>query len=117
MCVLNENITIIHTNMIHIVVVFYGAFGVFRIAEWSRNRWLPFWCISFGLFLQDYILTQSDSSYFVDGRADEALERAKELGDVMADGVYIIYYNWVEYFMDLGFEMEKVDDLYYIAVG
>lgn len=179
MCVLNENITIIHTNMIHIVIVFYGAFGVFKTAEWSRNRWLlpiclTFWCISFGLFLQDYITTQSDSSYFVDERADEALERAKELAgeetvtifgttiikysyllwyekpavshyyqnvvyegvaawaemytygqyrylrkleDVTVDGVYIIYHNWVEYFMDMGFEVEKVNDLYYVAVG
>lgn len=180
MCLLNENITIIHTNMLHIPVIFYGTFGVARIAEYLKNRWLVpicliFWCISFGLFLQDYVKTQSDTSYFVDKRADEAIERAKELvgedgtitifdttiikysyllwyekptvsdyyqnvvyeeadawaemymygsyrylrklEDVTVEGIYIISYNRVENFTDLGFEVEQVNDLYYIAVG
>lgn len=180
MCVLNENITVIHTNMLHIPIVFYGAFGIARIADWLKSKWLIpvcliFWCVSFGLFQQDYAVAQSDSGYFVDARADEALERAKELAgeegtvtifgttiikysyllwyekpsvsdyyqnvvytgaagwaemstygqyrylqkmeDVTVDGVYIIYHNWVENFLDLGFEVEQVNNLYYIAVG
>lgn len=180
MCLLNENITVIHTNMLHIPMVFYGVYGLVKIAECLKNRMLVplclvFWCISFGLFLQDYVKTQSDSGYFVDERADEALERAKELAgedgtvtifgttiikysyllwyekpavsdyyqnvvyegvaawaemytygpyrylrrleDVTVEGVYIIYHNWVEDFINLGFEVEPVNNLYYIAVG
>lgn len=180
MCLLNENITVIHTNMIHIPIAFYGAYGIMRTAQFLKNRWLVpvcviFWSISFCLFLQNYVETQSDTSYFIDERADEALERAKELAgengtvtvfnttiikcsyllwyekpdpndyyknvvytgpagwaemytygryrylgkleEVTPEGIYIIYHNWVEYFMDLGFEVEQVNDLYYIAVG
>lgn len=180
MCLLNENITIIHTNMIHIPIIFYGVYGIVRVADYLKNRWiipavLVFWCVSFGLFAQDYVSSQPNTRYFVDGRADEAIERAKELAGedgivtifdftsikysyllwyekppvsdycqnvvyeeddawaemlsygkyryvrnpegVTAEGVYIVSCNWAEYFMDLGFEVEKVNDLYYVAVG
>lgn len=179
MCVLNENITVIHINMLHIPIIFYGVYGIVRTADYIKNKWflpavLVFWCVSFVFFFQDYIVAQSNSGYFVDDRADEALERAKEIAgeegtvsvfdftiikysyllwyekfpvsdyfqnvvyeeddawaemlsygryryvryieDVTEDGVYIIYCNRAEEFRNLGFDVERVNDLYYIAV-
>lgn len=179
MCLLNENITIIHTNMLHIPIIFYGVYGIVRVADYLKNKWIIpavvlFFGVSFVLFWRDYTASQPNTRYFVDERADEALERAKKLAGkdgivtifdftsikysyllwyekppasdysqhavyeeddawaemlsygnyryvrdlegVTEDGVYIVYYNWAEYFMDLGFEVEKVNDLYYVAV-
>lgn len=179
MCLLLENITVIHTNMLHIPIIFYGVYGIVRVADYLKNKWIIpavvlFFGVSFLLFWRDYAASQPNSRYFVDERADEALERAKELAGkdgivtifdftsikysyllwyekpsvsdysqnvvyeeedawaemlsygnyryvrnlegVTEDGVYIVSCNWLEYFVDLGFRVERVNDLYYVAV-
>lgn len=172
-CMLNESITMIHINMLHIPLVFYGVYGVWRTSKLMRMKSvLPLcmsaWILSFGIFLQDYIATPS--GYFVDERAEEALRRAQELSeevvifnypiikfsyllwrdkpsvsdfaknavydgdpawaelisygnyhyvnrleDVTIDRVYILYFNYVEVFRDMGFYVEQVNDQYFIA--
>lgn len=99
-CMLNERISTIHINMLHIPAVFYGVYGIWRTAEIVRGRWLlPLcllaWCLSFGIFLKDYITVPS--GYFVDERADEALRRAQELsgGQVTIFDYTIIKYSYL----------------------
>lgn len=180
MCALNEVISVVHINMIHIPIIFYGAFGIAKTAEHLKNKWVipvcvAFWCFSFLMFLQGYVTTQSNSGYFVDERGPEALNRAKELAgeggtvtifdntiiqygcllwyekplisdfsqnavyggneawalllaygpyryiqnpaDIKVEGLYIIRYDWAEHFEELGFALERVNDLYFIAVA
>lgn len=99
-CMLNERISTIHINMLHIPAVFYGVYGIWRTAELVRGRWfLPLcllaWGLSFGIFLKDYITVPS--GYFVDERADEALKRAQELsgGQVTIFDYTIIKYSYL----------------------
>lgn len=102
MCALNENITMIHINMLHIPAIFYGVYGICRTAGRLKNAallpaCLIFWGISFGIFLWDYVSVPS--GYFVDARADEALARAEEIagqdGDITIFDYTIIKYSYL----------------------
>ena len=96
--VLNENITMIHINMIHIPVIFYGAYGIWKTADKLRSvRLLPaciaFFGLSFLLFIQDYV-TYEEPRFFGQ-KSREALERAKELAG--EDTITILEYATYKY--------------------
>ncbi len=80
-CAINANITIIHINMIHIPVIFYGIYGIWRMADILKMKTLVPVCLcflifSFGIFLKEYV--SMPSSYFVDKTAEEAIDVAWE---------------------------------------
>lgn len=102
MCALNENITMIHINLIHIPVIFYGGYGICRTAELVKSRvFLPafclFLCISFVWFYTDYL--QTKTSYFFGAEAEEAIEAAKSvLAETDAyDSITIVRYSTLKY--------------------
>ena len=98
MSILNENITIIHVNLIHIPLIFYGAYGIWQLAEWWKNKMIlpvciAFWCVSFVMFYYQY--ATEPTTYFFDERADEIIEVAKEAaGDGM---VTLVGYTTIKY--------------------
>lgn len=80
-CAINANITIIHINMIHIPVIFYGIYGMWRLADILKAKefvpiCLCFLIFSFGVFLKEYI--SMPSSYFIDETAGEVIDAAWE---------------------------------------
>lgn len=92
MSVLNEVITIIHVNLIHIPVIFYGAYGIYRICEKLRNKvfsgvCFAVLCISFVVFLQDYVENNRVVSMFCGDEANEAMTAA---GEASENGEYTI---------------------------
>ena len=114
MCLLNENITIIHTNMLHIPIIFYGVYGIVRVADYLKNKWIIpavvlFFGVSFVLFWRDYTASQPNTRYFVDERADEALERAKKLAG--KDGIVTIFdFTSIKYSYLLWYEKPPASD-------
>lgn len=80
-CAINANITIIHINMIHIPVIFYGIYGMWRMTDILKMKalipiCLCFLIVSFGIFLKEYM--SMPSSYFIDETAGEAIDAAWE---------------------------------------
>ncbi len=58
--VINSSLTMIHINMIHIPVVFYGAYGVWQMAGYLKQKVLLYACVaiwvcSFGFFVNTYM--------------------------------------------------------------
>ena len=86
MCALNSNITVIHSNLIHIPVIFYGAYGIYQIGKLLKNKVFSAVCLctlllSFGVFLGYYVQENKTSSYFFDEDATEAITRAREVSE------------------------------------
>lgn len=86
MCVLNASITMIHTNLIHIPVIFYGAYGIYRLSEILHSKavlrvCILFFAVSFGFFGYYYVTERSNRFLGKDGT--EALQAAKEREDVV----------------------------------
>lgn len=84
MSVLNETITIIHVNLIHIPVIFYGAYGIYKVCEKLKNRvfsvaCLAVLCVSFGIFLRNYVEENKVASYFCGTEAQDAIAMAREV--------------------------------------
>lgn len=74
--------TMIHINMLHIPIIFYGAYGIYRLSEILRSRLffrscVTFYAISMLFFVNSY--THMNFSHFYDERPYEALSRAKEI--------------------------------------
>lgn len=98
-CLLNETMTQIHCNMIHIPLIFYGGYGVWKAGALLRTSLvqrccLCAWILSFGFFVHEYLTTQM--VYFVQESAEEVLVRAEEM--VGEDGVVNIYrYPTIKY--------------------
>ncbi|MCH5343093.1 MAG: glycosyltransferase family 39 protein [Acetatifactor sp.] len=112
-CSLHFLVSMIHFNMVHIPIIFYGAYGLYRLAEILRNKalvpvCLAFWCISFVLFGQRYIT--EPCSYYYNNTTDEAIEAAKEI----ADGRQITIFGWptVKYSILLWHELPRVSYYY-----
>ena len=86
MSVLNDVITIIHINLIHIPIIFYGAYGIYRACEKLKNRvfstvCLASLCISFGVFLQNYVENNRVISMFCGTETQEAITAAREASE------------------------------------
>lgn len=86
MSVLNEAITMVHVNLIHIPVIFYGAYGIFTICERLKNKvfsgvCLAVLCISFVVFLQDYVENNRMVSMFCGDEAQEAITAARDASE------------------------------------
>ena len=100
-CAVNENITIIHVNMLHIPVIFYGIYGIWRMAGMLKTRalvpiCLSFLLFSFGIFLKEYLSTPS--SYFIDERADEAIDAAQKTAEGrQEESITIFRYPTIKY--------------------
>lgn len=84
---LNEIVSVIHANLIHIPVIFYGAYGIYKTCRFLKNRIFSGICIgalltSFAIFSW-YYCTGADSfaSYFVGEEAWEAIEAARAEGE------------------------------------
>ena len=71
MCVLNEIVTVIHTNLIHIPIIFYGAYGIYKVCSYLKSKVFFGICIgmllfSFGIFAVWYVKDSEEyASYFV----------------------------------------------------
>lgn len=86
MSVLNNAVTVIHVNLIHIPVIFYSAYGIWQLAERLHSRSIrtacvAFFLISFCFFL--YYYTTTDSNRFWGEKGQQALAAAKERGDIV----------------------------------
>ena len=87
MCVLNEIVTIIHTNLIHIPIIFYGAYGIYKVCSYLKSKVFSGICMgmllfSFGIFAVWYVKDSDEyASYFVGKEAEEAIEMAQSLSE------------------------------------
>ncbi|MBQ4258885.1 MAG: glycosyltransferase family 39 protein [Lachnospiraceae bacterium] len=95
MIVLNQNVTMIHANLIHIPMIFYGAYGIYLLAKLLQNRVLIplalcFWVVSFGFFGHAYIT--EPSTYFFGIEIEETIEFAKDTAGPEGD-VTILFYT------------------------
>lgn len=80
--ILNERLSMIHINMLHIPIIFYGAYGMYRLAEFVKSRLLlpscaVFYAVSLLIFVNSYI--HMDFAHFFDEKPYEALLRAEEI--------------------------------------
>ena len=81
-CMATEDLTMIHINMIHIPVIFYGAYGIYSLAKLCKTNLLLYCCTAFyalslTFFVNSYL--HMDFSSFYDERPYEAVVRAKEI--------------------------------------
>jgi len=112
-CILNQSINFTRTNLIHIPMIFYGTYGIWKIAELLKNSLLvpicvTFMCLSFGIFGYYYVTTEM--TYFADERMDEVIETAK---DVAGDGtVTIIKCETIKYSLLLWHEKPAASHYY-----
>lgn len=79
---LNHSITMIHVNLIHIPVIFYGAYGIWQIDRLLHGRRVGYACTAFYLFSFAFFL-KTYVSYgfpdFFDEKPYEAIEAAREI--------------------------------------
>ncbi len=90
--IVNQNLTIIHINMVHIPVILYGAYGMYGLAELLKSKAIPCLCACFYLIsllvFGDFYLSDS----FADFRSEEhytVLEMAKEVAG--EDGIVTFF--------------------------
>ena len=87
MCVLNEIVTVIHTNLIHIPIIFYGAYGIYKVCSYLKSKVFSGICMgmllfSFGIFAVWYVKDREEyASYFVGKEAEEAIEMARSVSE------------------------------------
>ena len=87
MCVLNEIVTVIHTNLIHIPIIFYGAYGIYKVCSYLKSKVFSGICMgmllfSFGIFAVWYVKDSEEyASYFVGKEAEEAIEMARSVSE------------------------------------
>lgn len=94
MSIINHDPTMIHINMIHIPIIFYGAYGVCQLAELLRNKVFLFACVFFWMvscvfFATDYI--GDDNGHFYHDEPYEAVARAREIADENSKIVFFGY--------------------------
>jgi len=100
-CIINQHLSMIHINMIHIPVVFYGVYGVYQFCMLLGNAlrgkeaaanavpdkmalckvagvaFAIIWVASFGLFAKEYVA--KENPMFFGAKAEEVVARAKDL--------------------------------------
>lgn len=80
--ILNLHITLIHVNMVHIPIIFYGAYGICELCTLLRNKVIYYACIIFGIISCGFFLsyyTQTYDAEFYGNKPYDAVCRAKEL--------------------------------------
>lgn len=112
MCVLNENITTIHINLIHIPIIFYSGYGIYVLYKKLHSHYiLPAsacaFAVSFLFFLHGYITT--DSGYFFGQNTTEVINTAKAL-NTENDTIYIFEYATIKYSILLWNELPSITD-------
>ena len=111
-----SNVHFIHINLIHIPIIFYGSYGILKIAEIAKNRYfLPlciiFLCCSFMFFALDDTV---DKSKYFDERTGEVIEVAKnEAGE---GEVTIVGHDLIRYSLLLWHEKPSAQDFCQNAV-
>ena len=108
--VLNQSITIIHINMLHIPLIFYSMYGLYKIYKIFQNKIMIYLSIamlsiSFILFFVDYI--KSEDPHFVGEEAYEVIAVAKDLRDGN-EKIKIVDYATIKYSNLLWMELPKV---------
>lgn len=111
---LQENITVIHINLIHIPLIFYGVYGITQAAHYTKSRLivpacLIFFSISFALFAYNY--STSPDTHFYNATAVEALEEAKKLA-APEQTITIVGYTTIQYGTWLWYEKPNPVDFY-----
>lgn len=113
-CVLNANITTIHINLIHLPIIFYSAFGLWKVMEIIHApKLLPavtaFFAVSFMIFAKDY--ATSENMHFFGTKTDEVLETAKS---IVSEGetIYIYQVSTIKYSNLLWHELPDIHDFY-----
>lgn len=80
--ILNSSLTMIHVNMIHIPVIYYGAYGIRQLDRFLRSRKASCACAAFLLFsfvFFEKVYTEYAFPDFFDEKPYEAVEAAKEI--------------------------------------
>lgn len=100
--VINLNLTMIHLAMIHIPVIFYGAYGIYQFAKIIKSKWflracMAFYTVSLTFFGEWYV--HQEFSFFSDERPREAVARAKEIAG--KDGTVTIFSSSIYKFPNL----------------
>ena len=112
-CVLNESITMIHINLIHLPIIFYSGYGIWKFAEILKNfRMVPvicvFFIISYIIFAKDYFT--EESTYFFGDKASEAIKKAEEMVPE-GETIYIYQVSTIKYSNLLWLELPNVRHL------
>lgn len=86
MSVLNSAVTVIHVNLIHIPIIFYGVYGMWKLADKLKcagivKACLTFFLFSFGVFCYYYATNESNRFWGEEGR--QALQAAKERDNIV----------------------------------
>lgn len=113
-CVLNANITTIHINLIHLPIIFYSGYGIWKFAEILKDLRIVyavniFLAVSFIIFIYDYATTEN--TYFFGAKTDEVIEVAKEMVPE-GETVYIYQVSTIKYSNLLWHELPSVRDFY-----
>lgn len=86
MSVLNSAVTVIHVNLIHIPIIFYGVYGIWQLGDKLKctgivNACVVFFLLSFGVFCYYYATNESNRFWGEEGR--QALQAAKERDEIV----------------------------------
>lgn len=86
MSVLNSAVTVIHVNLIHIPIIFYGVYGMWKLADKLKcagvvKACLTFFLFSLGVFCYYYATNESNRFWGEEGR--QALQAAKERDNIV----------------------------------
>lgn len=173
--VIHNSPTTVHSNMMHIPIIFYGAYGIYKTARLFHTKVLIPSCIVF--FLISFVRFETwyftaENNFFFGERIESAIDTALELAgeeepvtifqyttykftnlmwyemvnvreyrdsvvyvkddgfaeiasfgryryvttlEEVTDGVYVLPAAYHESFLDLGFEVERVNDFYCVA--
>ncbi len=112
MIVFNKNVTMIHANLIHIPMIFFGVYGVYLLAKLVKSPqiiplFLAFWMISFGFFSYSYIT--EPSTYFFGTEIEESIASAKEAAGEDGD-ITILFYTSYKFSNLMWYEKFPVGD-------
>ncbi len=87
----------IHINMVHIPIIFYGAYGIYSLGRLLKSKLVLYCCTAFyavSLIFFAASYTQLESSFFFDEKPYEAVQRAKELSH---EDSFIVFFGETTY--------------------
>lgn len=90
--IVNSNPTMIHINMVHIPIIFYGAYGIYKLSELCKSKMIGyasvvFYALSLTVFIKYY--TAQDLAELFGEKPYEAVMAAKEIAG--EDGIVTIF--------------------------
>ncbi|MBR1477565.1 MAG: glycosyltransferase family 39 protein [Lachnospiraceae bacterium] len=114
-CIIKSEPTVTHFNLLHIPMIFFGAYGIWSVGELVKMKaYLPivtvFFSVSFIFFVLDYFVSAAYTSYnFVEYEIEDVLDYSKEkLGE--EGHINIIGYDTLNYGILLYEELPKPED-------